>query len=426
MSLAKLLRRWGVLGGVGLLLALLPAVRVAAQEPDSSISLWVDWVDVAQFPEVQVYLSVWDQNGLPVTGLEAQHFELREDHGPVRHPSQVYEDTQAPLQVVLALDISGSMAGKPLEDAKAAAARFLDRLGPEDRAALIAFSSPVDPDPAHLDGVREVGFTRDLDLVYEAIENLQSGGGTALYNAAQKAVGMAAALPAGHRAVLLLTDGRNDPPEVGDPDLAITLAREHRVPVFVIALGQDVDEAYLRRLARETGGIFRSAPSSAELARLFDEMAALLKTQYRLVYRSNLAPDGDFHELEIRVRAPQRGATAVETVRFGPLPAASPTATPSPTPKPAPTPTQTARPSPAVAVVVTPQVTPASAGPLPSERAWLWVVALAGFAALLAIFIRLRRRRRRPVVEFCAKCGYELTSHVGACPVCGSTRRLRK
>ena len=428
-------KRWGIWVLVVLLLAvgmMLPAPAQASAE-ETPLSLWVNWVDVSGFPEVTVYLSVWGSNGLPVSGLAADNFQIQEDDGSPLRPERVKEDSQAPLQVVLVMDVSGSMAGKPLSDAKAAAARFLDRLSPGDQAALIAFSAPVDPDPARLDAKRELGFTSDLTPLYGAIENLQSGGKTALYNAVQKAVGLAAALPVGHRAVLLLTDGRNDPPDVGDPEAAIALAKRAHVPVFVIGLGKDIDVAYLQRLAGETGGLFRSAPSSAELARLFDDMATLLKTQYVLTYHSGLPADGAQHTLTVTVHSAQGQAASAEGVSFGPLPQAQPTATPQPTPTAAPTLAPTATPlpthTPTAIVAATPTRLAASPPPSSGNGAlpWPWLVALlAGAGAVLGLLALVLRRRRKPPREFCAQCGYDLTGHPGACPVCGSTRRLTK
>ena len=412
---------------VALVIVLTLLLSRGAYAEESQVSLWVDWVDVTGFPDVTVHLNVWDSSGLPVTGLTADDFQVWEDDGPALRPVKVVEDTQAPVQVVLVLDVSGSMAGQPLADAKTAAARFLDRLGAGDQAALIAFSSPVDPDPAHLNSRRELGFTGDLTPVYEAVENLQSGGETALYNAVQKAVALAAAQPVGHRAVLLLTDGRNEPADVGDPVVGIALAQRHHVPVFVIGLGQDIDETYLQKLATETGGLFRKAPSSAELARLFGDMATLLKTQYRLTYRSALAADGKEHTLRLVVHTPQGVGEVAEGVALGPLPQPTPTSKPSPTI--APTATAVPSPTPLPSPSPLPEVTPAatSAVVTPSNGTPWWIIAAGGGLLLLGAVIALAKRRRKQTVrEFCAQCGYELTDHTGACPVCGSTKRLRK
>lgn len=410
-------------------LAVAPYHRAQAEE-GSQVALWVSRVDVTHFPDVTAYLSVWTENGLPVSGLTADNFELREDGGGAFHPQSVVEDTHSPLQVVLVLDVSGSMAGKPLEDAKVAAIRFLDRLESGDQAAVIAFSSPVDPDPTHLDGKREVGFTQDISSLYDVVEHLQSGGKTALYQAVQKAVAMAAKQPTGHRAVLLLTDGRNDPPDVGDPDVPITLAQEQQVPVFVIGMGKDIDEQYLRRLAGETGGVFRPAPSSGELAQLFDDMATLLKTRYRLTYHSNAPADGQSHTLDITVYTPYGTASLEKGFSFGPVPSilASPTPLPSlsatalaaqPVSSPTPVPSPTVAPTTVV-------LSEGQGGGNTLQRFWLPVALIIALILLIILWLIYRRSHHKPPKEYCAQCGYDLTGHVGACPVCGSTKRLTR
>jgi hypothetical protein len=422
------------------LLALLAPLALTAPSSAAAqaqqVFFFVDSVDVAAFSQVSVRLSAWDEAGLPLADLGPQNFTLQEDGGSGFNPTTVQLDRQAPLTVALVIDVSSSMAGQPLQDAQAAAARFLDRLQPGvDQAALLAFSSPVDPDPAVLDPMRELRFTSDLTQVYNLAENLQAGGQTHLYLAAAKALRLFEGTPPGHRAVLLLTDGRNEPEGEGDPELALRLARDSRVPFFVIGLGQTIDLPYLQRLAFETGGLFRPAPSSAELGGLFAELAELLKTQYTLVYPSTLPPDGAEHTLALTLQVD--GAQAQASLPFGPLPliptqpapSETPLPEPSPTPAPSETPLPTATPTPLPSATALPFPLPTQAPPPPpaADNSLLWW-GLGGIGLLLAaglvwLFIR-RRGGAQPAPEACAKCGYDLSGVTGACPQCGSTRRL--
>ena len=405
------------------------ALPGAARAQEAAVSAYIETVDTTDFPNVTVRLNAWGPDGLPLAGLGAADFTLQEDGGAPFHPLSAVADSSAPLYVALVIDVSGSMEGQPLADAQAAAARFLDRLSPGDYAALIAFSEPVDTDPAVLDPARELDFTSDLTPLYDRIEALQAGGGTHLYNAAAKAVNLFQDVPAGHRAILLLSDGRNDPPGVGDPAEAVLLAQAARIPVFVIGLGGAIDEPYLRGLAGDTGGLYRAAPTSAELADLFADMAALLKTQYVLTYESQLPADGSTHTLGLTLSA--AGASAVAQAVMGPLPQApAPTDTPIPPtetptaepPPPTDTPTATAEPLPPTEV---PEPTPAPVVE-PSGLPWL-PIGLGGAALLVALVLFFALRRKpKPVPEACAKCGYDLTGVSGPCPQCGEMRRLRK
>ncbi|MBC8504567.1 MAG: VWA domain-containing protein [Chloroflexi bacterium] len=412
--------------------------QVVGQE--KAVSLHIDWVDISNFPQMTVLVSAWNVDGLPLAGLAPENFSLQEDDGEIFQPTSVQADPNVALSVGLVLDISESMFGDPIDDAKAAAIRFLDRLEPGDRAALIAFSSGLDPDPVNLNPNLEIDFTDNLDPLFDLIETLGPGGQTHLYNAAAKAVGLADDEPVGRRAILLLTDGRNEPAELGDPDEAIHLAQKANIPFFVIGLGKDIDEPYLRRLATETGGLFRAAPSSSELGHLFTDMATLLKTQYTLTYPSDLPADGKLHALNITLQTDAGSDT--QSIEFGPLPyvtltptttqTAAPTNTPSPTVTvtpsltPSNTPTDTPTPTPTPTATSTPTPTPI---PTFIERVqgsfsiWCPGLLVLGLAALLLIIFRRKPKQKE---EKCAKCGFDMTGKPGACPQCGETRRLPK
>lgn len=375
------------------------------------VNITVSNVDTSTFPEMSVEFSAWDANGIPLSGLKAGEVFLQEDDNAEFHPATLQADTAADLAVALVLDTSGSMAGQPLLDTKSAAARFLDRLGKADQAAVLSFSSQVNTDPAALDPVREVPFSSDLTKAYALVENLQAGGETELYNAVEKAVSWTAQLPPGHRAVLVFTDGRNEPENVGDPDSPIKLAQQGNIPVFVIALGEDIDSAYLQRLTTETGGFYAFTPISSELSRQFNDIASLLKTVYRASYSSSFTDGQAGHKLSLRI-ATSQGEGSVD-YSLPALPLIAPTTAPSPTITTAPT---AVLPTPVPTLEPTPETPPP-----PSLRSRI----LIGVGVLLALVgILLTTRRRKPkMIDKCGNCGAELPSH-GPCPICGSTKRV--
>ena len=419
---------FSILTILALLLSLLPFGQAQAQTTDITIHL--DQVDVSSFPTVTVRLNTWDASGLPLDNLSAADFVVQEDSNAAVPPLSIEADSQAPLSVALALDISGSMSGKPLADAKSAAARFLDRLKPGDQAALLTFANQVNPN---------LTFASDLTPIYNQVESLTAGGNTALYDAVTAAARMTASLPAGHRAILLLSDGDNQPPDDKQGEASIQIAKQANIPFFVIGLGNQINAAYLQRLAIETGGFFRAAPTSSELAKLFTDTATLLKTQYKLSFKSTLSPDGAKHILTIKLN--RSSAQAQANIQFGPLPAApqiTDTAQPpSPTPVPATlVPTSTQAPEPTTALILP---VPTDAPPPPSfmqqygMRIVVPLICLIMLIILVFVIISFFRRGKAtppppppPAKEVCANCGYDMTNESGACPICKSTKRLPK
>jgi len=392
----------------------------SAQSPD--IFLKIESVDTSQFPTITIRLSAWSADGLPLAHMEPEQFFIQEDDGEPLKPASLEEISDAPLWVVLAIDVSGSMVGKPLTDAKVAAARFLDHLSPGDHAALIAFSDPVDPDPASIDPNKEIVFSDDFTPLYDLIESLQAGGETQLSNAALKSVRLFESAPKGHRAVLILTDGIEDTAAQTDPEATINLAQESDVPFFVIGVGKNLDLSYLQDLGYDTGGLFRAVPSSAELASLYGNMATLLKTQYELTYTSALEADGSSHTLDIALKA--EGDEAKASINFGPIPPLPTETTTTPIP-----PTSTFTPTVTNTPTYTPTPTPTPIPPIPickqiltNPIAWLLGVLIIGGGGWLLF----SARKEKPKPEACARCGYDMTGREGPCPQCGETRRLPK
>lgn len=436
-----------------LLCLMLLVPPAAAQEP---IVLRIDRTDADAFPSVSLLVTVRNGYGGPIAGLTPANFDVSEDATLQARPIQAVEplvDPALPVTVLLAIDISGSMTGAKLRDAQEAARRFLDSLSAQDSAALIAFAGSIDL--AGADPAREVDFTGDTAALNRSIDALRAGGATPLYDTAAKAVRWAAAQPAGNRAVLLFTDGKEERAQDGsggsriaNDDTAIREANRAGIPVFTVGLGADADEGYLRRLALETGGAYQHAQDSAELAARFRAVSDLLKQQYRITYSSGLPADGQTHPVMVAVRVGE--STASDKAEIGPLPLAPPptpqpseppaTATPdAPTPAPEPLEEPTA-----AGQVTTIGMNGTTSNPEPSARTglfgiapvwWLLIVGVVLAASGLGIFvlgsmgvIALGRKNRTGAGGMfrCLRCGAPLPAKNARCPSCGALQSYKE
>jgi VWFA-related protein len=306
-----------------LLLLLLSATFLQASA-QGVVNLSIDDLSMDDFPRSQVMVTVRDANGVPIAGLEGDKFEIVEDGRASFPPSGVtmQVNPNAVVSVVMVIDISGSMEGEPIEEAIRAANALLDQLTLQDRAAIIAFADEVRSlDPNDLEEGKELGFTTDKNAIRNVVNflNTKIGWDTPLYDAIYKGVKMAETEPVGKRAVVIMTDGRDerdnaqgvpvkDAGSLSTADDPINEANRHNIPIFtvgLVGLGGKIDTNYLRRLAERTGGLYQQAPQPEQLTPLFENVVNQIKTQYVLDYESRLQPDDQFHSLMVRVTLPQ-------------------------------------------------------------------------------------------------------------------------
>jgi len=285
-------------------LFLVLAVMASPALAQSGQIVQIHALDASDFPTLTIAASVLDANGRPVTGLTASDFEVLEDGVPgTLLDALPVVDTDLGIAVVIAIDVSASMAGSPLAATKGAATAFVNSLGDADQVAVLSFAETVE--------VKQE-FTADKDAARAAINSLTAGGRTVLYDGAYHAVQLAGEAGLARRTVVLLSDAN----EFGQLSLAargdaFVAARDEAIPVYTIALGSSVDEVYMRELATLTGGETYLAPTPAELAALYEGLAELLRNQYVLSVQSSVLGDGQSHALTVRLR--DSGAEASRT-----------------------------------------------------------------------------------------------------------------
>ena len=305
------------------------ALTVNAQTPDDVIR--------TESSLVQLNVGVVDPRGRAVTSLSQNDFTVYEDG--VKQPILYFEPTYAPFSLVLLLDTSGSTISFR-QQFKQAALRFLDALAPEDRVAVIQFNAKVK-------GL--AGFTTDRKKTAYAIEIADGGGNTHLYDALKYALKELDNEGGKRRkAIVVMTDGldtqlrNSDRAALGkvqtdeeaiaaidakaNPTLNSVLASADRqgVSIYPLALPSgdpkrlplpdpvitgiySAARTRLQNLADRSGGRLNDIQRLDQMARLYVEVAANLRTLYTVGYqpRGDRARDGKWREIKIELTQPE-------------------------------------------------------------------------------------------------------------------------
>jgi Ca-activated chloride channel family protein len=191
-----------------------------------------------------------------------------------------FESVKRPVAITFVLDISGSMSGDPLAQAKAGARAFLQGLPANDVVRILIFSTK----PSWLVPDHEE-ISRGRDRLLAAIDGVFAQGDTALYDAIVMACQPSGKEPKGAiRTVIVLTDGQDTSSQAKLQTLLAQLAQQsgggegsagQGTRIFTIAYGQKADVPTLKQIAEAGGGAsFAGTPKDikavyAELASFF-------------------------------------------------------------------------------------------------------------------------------------------------------------
>ncbi len=294
------------------LLLLLPLVWGLAQDAPL-VRLEVTGVNPSPYPQIVITTNVYDRVGQPVVGLGINDFAVAGDAAQNFRIVSVENLTEDELSfaVVLAIDISGSMAGPPIEAAKEAAIEFVNAIGPNDPVAIVTFANNEQL-------VQD--YTTDKVVLTDVIRNLPFGGQTALYDGGVLAIETAARSPLPRRAVIILSDGAEFGGRSGNPrEAALNLALRRGVPVYTIGLGFGIDRTYLLDLSGATNAQFNESPTPDELLEIYNGLATTLRSQYIITLETDVPADGRIYSVPLSVTTSEGSDDAVAAVR-APIP----------------------------------------------------------------------------------------------------------
>lgn len=246
---------------------------------------------------VTTAVTVRDADGRLITTLEQKDFIVEEDGVP-QTITQFTRD-RVPVSLTLALDISDSMRGQRMADARAALANFLDKLlAPEDEASLLGFNHDA---RMYADWSTEKGAMR------ARLDSIKPSGGTALYDAIDVALPLFESRQHPRAAILLVSDGADTASDMTPTALKQKLVRSD---VFLYAIGIDsldarnsrrINPFTLNELTSQGGGYTEVIKSTGELGPATERIAEELNHQYMIGYTPKTPGNGAYHSIRVKV-----------------------------------------------------------------------------------------------------------------------------
>lgn len=262
--------------------------------------------------------------GAYISNLRKEDFRIYEDG--VEQEIASFEPVDQPFTVALLLDMSDSTRLR-LRETQDAALAFLNQLRPGDRAFVVAFDKQfsVLTEP-----------TADRKVLADGINRVQTGGGTAVYDAIDAIINARMSKIPGRKAIVILTDGVDTASVRTNYDGTLRSATEQYALIYPIQFGSPQDAMasqvnfqlgtvtyttpsgeplskayergtrYLQSLATTSGGRFQLSTKLSDLEGSFARIAQELRQQYTLsYYPKKSASKGGKRKIKVLVDVPE-------------------------------------------------------------------------------------------------------------------------
>jgi len=252
----------------------------------------------SQVNEVVLPVIVTDTRRHIVTNLDKNNFLVYEDGQPQTIVRFSREDV--PVSIGIVVDNSGSMRTKRTAVTKAVL-NLIQASNPQDEAFVVNFN-----DDSYLDQ----DFTNNLGPLHEALDRVDSRGGTALYDAViASADHLAKGAKKEKKVLLVITDGVDNESRES-LESAIRKVQDDQGPI-IYTIGILGDEPGIKRAKRalqslsdQTGGVAFFPKDLAEVDEISSEVARDIRNQYSITYKpTNPRANGGYRKVRVEARA---------------------------------------------------------------------------------------------------------------------------
>lgn len=271
----------------------------------AAVTLRVDAQPVSE--PIQVWVSVTNSSGAPVTGLQAGDFTLSVDGTAVSSPTFSLPPSGGggKVSVVLAMDMSQTVQNAALESMQQAVIQFIDSMQNGDYAAIVKFNNTNAQKASVVQGFTEIDGGAGNSQLESAVMAPYPGSGSNILDAVALSIdelgSPSVTLPNGPKAIVLVSDGR-DNASTTTFDAVVADANAASIPVFTIGVGDltTTGARLLDDLANGTGGDYFPAPDNSQIAGAYQQISNRLSNEYLLSFTSSIT-DCNSHNLTVNV-----------------------------------------------------------------------------------------------------------------------------
>jgi Ca-activated chloride channel homolog len=246
--------------------------------------------------EVVLHATVVDERQRLVTNLNKTAFTVLEDGQPREITSFRHEDV--PVAVGILVDNSGSMRDKR-SAVNTAALNFVQASNPQDQVFIVNFDTD-----AYLDS----DFTSSIPQLREALQKVESKGGTALYDAvfaASNHLEKKAKLE--KRVLLVVTDGWDNASTMSLEQAVQAVQTENGPTIYTIGIldeeGRKKGKRALKELAEQTGGVAFFPRDLTEVDSITRAVARDIRNQYIIGYKKDPTKAPGYRTVKVLARA---------------------------------------------------------------------------------------------------------------------------
>lgn len=246
-----------------------------------------------------VTVTVRNAEGQLIPDLGRDAFSVFEDGEP-QNITQ-FTNERVPVAIGLLMDVSDSMFGARIRDARTAVERFLlDLLAPSDAYFVMAFN--------HRSQLL-TSWTSEPGAVRSGLDALRPTGATAIYDAVLTALPLIESRPRDRAALVLISDGADTASDATLRDVRPALLRTDAF-IFAIAIDSPgrhaintgINPEALAEITNQTGGHTDVVHDTTDLGEATARIAEELNSQYVLGYSSPHPGDGRYHSIRVRVK----------------------------------------------------------------------------------------------------------------------------